>query len=421
MRLKKMKASNAAHLMPLYSYWQGNSHPICLLCNRDGVPFSLDPFDQSLPNYNGVIFGQSGGGKSFAVLQLALMLHGLKNTPKIIWIDNGASSKQVIEALDGQFIDCNLDKNNLCLNMFDLPKGKNLPGPSKIKLIMAVLESILKEEEKTGLPKRDKALLEEAVFETYKKTKGRTPILNDLRNILKRHKSLQMKAHSQVLFTWTESVYGIFLNGQTNIDLNKNLITIEMKGLDFLPDLQNVLLLLFTDFIKKEASKDLSRPYLLLIDEGWKLFETPCGSSFAIEAYRTFRKFHAGIWIITQNYRDVLGREDIANAILPNTAQVGILPQKKIDWEDFKNKMGLTDSEIENIKSLQVKKGEYSELFYIQDENKTILKIVPDSFSYYLCTSDGTDKTLIAKMKEKYPKLNLLEIIKKISQGESIL
>ena len=125
---KKMKASNAAHLMPLYAYWQGNSQPVCLFSNREGIPFSLDSFDQSLPNYNGVILGQSGGGKSFTILQLALMLHGLKNNPKIIWIDNGASSKQIIDALNGLFINLDLDNGDICINMFDLPDDEVIPG-----------------------------------------------------------------------------------------------------------------------------------------------------------------------------------------------------------------------------------------------------------------------------------------------------
>ena len=139
-----------------------------------------------------------------------------------------------------------------------------------------------------------------------------------------------------------------------------------------------------------------------------------------MEAYRTFRKFYAGIWIITQNYRDFLANEHIANAILPNTAQVGILPQKKIDWDDFRKRMGLTELETERVKSLQVKKGEYSEMFYIQDERKAILRIAPDPFSYYLCSSDGLDKERLSRMKKKYPHLNLLEIIQKmILQGET--
>ena len=253
-----MKASNAAHFMPLYSYWHGNQRPVCLLSNRDGVPFALDPFDAALSNYNGAILGQSGGGKSFAILQLTLMFHGLKETPKIIWIDNGASSKQVVEALDGQFINLDIDSDRFCLNMFDLPQDETSPGPSKIKLILAVLESILKDEERMGLPKKDKAFLEEAILKTYEKIKVRTPILGDLRDVLKKHGSHQMKNYSRILYSWTESVYGNFLNGQTNVDLDKNLITIEVKGLDAYPDLQNVLLLLFTEFIKKEAASDLS-------------------------------------------------------------------------------------------------------------------------------------------------------------------
>ena len=421
MRLKKMKASNAAHFMPLYAYWTGNARPVCFLNNRDGVPFALDPFDPHLPNYNGIILGQSGGGKSFTLLQLALMFHGLKENPKIIWIDNGASSQQVIEALEGQFINLDIDSDNLCLNMFDLPPREFRPGPSKIKLILAVLESILKDEEKQGLPKGDKALLEEAIFSVYEKVKDRIPILKDLRNILKGHPSQRMNEYACILYSWTDSVYGNFLNGKTNVDLSKNLITIEVKGLDAYPDLQNVLLLLFTDFIRKEAAANLSHPYLLFIDEGWKLFETPCGSSFAIEAYRTFRKFYAGIWIITQNYKDILAHEHIANAILPNTTQVGILPQKKIDWEDFGKRLGLTEAETELAKSLKVKKGEFSELFYIQNENKTVLKIVSDPVSYYLCSSDGLDKEMISRMKERFPKLNTLEIIQKIvKKGEAL-
>ena len=141
--------------------------------------------------------------------------------------------------------------------MFDLPEGETTPGPSKIKLIMAVLESILKEEGKNTLPKRDKSLLEEAVFSLYEKNPR--PKLGDLKEMLQKHPSNQMNIYSKILYPWTQSIYGKFLNGQTNMDLSKDLITIEMKRLDAHPDLQNVLLLLFTDFIKKEAMTDLSQ------------------------------------------------------------------------------------------------------------------------------------------------------------------
>ncbi|MDE3270105.1 MAG: TraC family protein, partial [Pseudomonadota bacterium] len=44
LRHKKMKSSNAAHLMPVLASWAGNPTPVCLLPTRDGQLFSLDPY-----------------------------------------------------------------------------------------------------------------------------------------------------------------------------------------------------------------------------------------------------------------------------------------------------------------------------------------------------------------------------------------
>lgn len=75
-RAKKMKSSNASHLLPVYSYWQGNSRPVCLIPNRDNVLVGIDPFHPKLPNWNGFIIGSSGSGKSFALNSLILQFIG---------------------------------------------------------------------------------------------------------------------------------------------------------------------------------------------------------------------------------------------------------------------------------------------------------------------------------------------------------
>ena len=67
LRPKRVKSSNAAHLMPLYSSWTGNKRPVCLFPNREGVLFSIDPFAKKLPNWNALVFGGSGAGKSFTI------------------------------------------------------------------------------------------------------------------------------------------------------------------------------------------------------------------------------------------------------------------------------------------------------------------------------------------------------------------
>jgi conjugal transfer ATP-binding protein TraC len=118
LRPKKMKTSNVAHLMPLYSYWEGNKRPVCLFPNRDNALLSIDPFEPSLPNWNGLVIGSSGAGKSFTLLQLVLMFYGQTPRPKIVWLDKGASSKNIVDCLDGQFVELNLD-SGICLNPFD--------------------------------------------------------------------------------------------------------------------------------------------------------------------------------------------------------------------------------------------------------------------------------------------------------------
>lgn len=411
-RARKMKSSNAAHLAPLFDYWRGNKTPVCLLPNRDSVLFSIDPFAKELPNWNGLIFGGSGAGKSFTICQLMLQFYGQSPTPKIVWIDNGASSETLLDVLDGEFINLNLE-SKICLNMFDLAVGETKPSPSKVKLILGALESILREDDSKGLPKREKALLEESIFSTYEKCKGKTPTLTDFKKTLTSHPAQSLKVYSEILYSWTgNTAYGRMLDGQTNIQLSKDLVTIEIKGLDTYPDLQNVFLLLLTDFIKNEAAKDLRRPYLLIIDEAWKLFETQSGLSFTLEAYRTFRKFNGGIWCISQNYKDFLASQEIKNAIFPNTTSIFVLRQRKIDWKDFQESMDLNDNETEVIKSLEIVKGKYSEFYYMQDENRAVLRLSPDPLSYWVCTSDGHDKSIIQEMCLKYPELSKLQVLK---------
>ena len=152
---------------------------------------------------------------------------------------------------------------------------------------------------------------------------------------------------------WTgKRAYGRLLDGQTNIDLDRDLIGIETKGLNGYPDLQNVMLLAFTDFIKSKASEDSGRPTLLILDEAWKLLETPSGRDFTIEAYRTFRKYGSGILCILQNYKDFLADGAVADTLFPNTASVFVLKQTKIDWADFQKRL------FNVIMGLDLKMGE---------------------------------------------------------------
>ncbi len=413
-RHRKIKTSNAAHLLPLYGSWCGNKRPVCLIPNREGSLFSYDPWAKHLPAWNGLIIGQTGSGKSFVVSQLMLMLYGTKPTPRIIWIDNGASSERLLEVLDGEFIDLNLD-SGVRINLFDIPKGSTRPNASRLKLILAVLEAILKEQDCRGLKKRERALLEEAVLSAYDKRKG-SPYLSDLKQILESHSDPDLKKFAQILSGWVgDSGYGKLLDGASNIDLSKDLVTIEVQGLTNHPELKDILLLLLTAHIQNMAMQDIERPTQLIVDESERLFKTELAKQFVITCYRTWRKYNAGIWAISQNYRDFLSDPEVRDALMPNSTSVIVLRQRKIDWAHFQETFDFNDAQIQAIKSLEIVKGQHSEFFLMQDERQIVLRLVPEPLSYWICTSDARDKAEIANMEKTYPELSKIEILQRLA------
>ena len=413
-RKKKVKTSNASHLMPLFSYWKGNERPVCFLQNRDRVPFVIDYFDPELPSWSGVVFGGTGAGKSFTICQLMLQFSTQKPRPKIVFIDNGRSSENLVNVCGGEFVDVSVD-SGICLNPFDLGKNETKPSAMKIKSILAVLEIMLKDDFMTSIPKKEKALLEECITELYRDCK-KMPRLSDLRKILLNHKEKNLNAYGQILYSWTgDTAFGKLLDGTTNVSLNRSVTSFEVKGLDDFPELKEVFMLLITNYVQRQAESDLSSPYTVVCDEAHRLMKSQLTREYITFCYRTFRKYNCSILLLTQNYRDVLGNPEIAEAILPNSNYVIILRQRKIDWSDFQKSFDFNEAELAAVKSLEIKKREFSEIFFMQDEKRAILRIVPDPLSYWICTSDAGDKFKIQQMKEENPNLSPLEILLRLA------
>lgn len=64
-RGKRIKTNNLADFLPLYGPRRGDDDPVVILHNRLGGLVSFNPFDPKLPNYNALVTGSSGAGKSF--------------------------------------------------------------------------------------------------------------------------------------------------------------------------------------------------------------------------------------------------------------------------------------------------------------------------------------------------------------------
>ena len=74
--------------------------------------------------------------------------------------------------------------------------------------------------------------------------------------------------------------------------------------------------------------------------------------------------------------------------------------------------MDFTDEEIQVIKSLSIEKGKFSEFFFMQNESKATLRLIPDPLSYWICTTDGNDKAKIQEMETQCLNPIKMEVLK---------
>lgn len=408
-RARKMKTNNLADFLPVYGPREGDLDPVVLFRNRLNGLVSFNAFDPGLPNYNSLVTGSSGAGKSF--LNNCILLQELARELRVFIIDIGGSYKKLTEALGGQYLEINLS-DQYRINPFDLANPAEEPSNQKIKSLLACIESMVSEDDKAKLPKLDRALLERGIIELYKsrRAEGEVPTLSDLARCLSTFEEESMKAISKMLFLWTgERPYGRLLDGQGSLRTDASICTFDLKGLSSYPDLQSVMILILTDFILTQVEGDRTCKKRIILDEAWELLKSNAAASFMEYCARTLRKTGSGITFITQGVEEIVA-SPIGPAILNNTATKFIMLQRG-DSEVLRETLKLNNQELNLIHSLGQKKGEYSEGFMIEGDHRQVVRIYPSPFEYWLSTSDAQDNAYLAELKESG--LDLVQAIEK--------
>jgi len=407
-RSKRIKTSNLCDLIPLYGPWVGHATPSILLKTRMASLMSLNIFDSSLANANQLISGGSGSGKS--VLANLLLLQMLKENPKVFFIDIGGSYRKLTENLSGQYVAFGVN-DHLSVNPFDLAPGETKPSAHKIKFIVGLVEVMTKEEGADRIPKLARAEIEEAVQRVYQTSK--TPRMSNLREILLKHPDKEIQTYGKILAPWCGNTpYGKFLDRQTTIEFQRDIITFDLKGLESYPDLQVVCFYIITDLVWREIQLDLSKMKFIVFDECWKLLKDEAGLLFIEEIFRTVRKYFCSATAISQDLVDFLNSK-ISAALLSNCSVKWILMQNQSDFAKMKEALGLNDNEVALIQSLRQEKGEFSEAFLVAGaDRRTVAVIEPTPLELWIATTDPRDLSAIEALRMKEPTLSKIEILK---------
>jgi len=393
-RARKMKTNNLADFLPVYGAREGDLDPVVIFRNRLNGLVGYNSFDPSLPNFNTLVTGSSGAGKSF--LNNCILLQELARNLRVFIVDIGGSYKKLTEALGGQYLEINLT-DQYRINPFDIPDVSKRPSNQKLKSLLAIIESMVSDDETRRLPKLDQVLLEKTIIELYKKGKDKIPVLSDLAKELSKLEEPSMKAIAEMLYSWTgERPYGQLLDGEGKLDSNALICTFDLKGLSYYPDLQSVMILILTDFILNQVEQDKTHKKRIILDEAWELLKSPAAASFMEYCARTLRKTGSGITFITQGIEEIVA-SPIGSAIINNTATKFIMLQRG-DSKILVDTLKLNTQELGLIHSLEQKKGEYSEGFLIEGEHRQVIRIIPGPFEYWLSTSDSEDNNYLSKL-----------------------
>lgn len=325
----------ASHMLPLAGDFKGSParagdasrKPMAMLVSRSGELMPVDVFANRNGNYNAVVAGTSGSGKS--VLTQEMVMSVLASGGRVWVFDIGKSYETCVELAHGQFIDfekpAETGDGRLCLNPLDMLGEDAADMIDEVAQIIAAMANGSAPMEMTAMELIKVSI---AAVVAKARSEGRTPQLTDL--VLELMNSRDAALHDVAVRLSPFAAggrFGAWFEGRANVRFDAALVVLEMEALTNKPVLQSaVLLILIMRILNEIRTRPRSEKKLIVIDEAWRLL-TGEAAGFIEWACRTLRKYGAGIVCISQSMED-FRMSGTARAVRANADSVFLFRQK---------------------------------------------------------------------------------------------
>lgn len=394
--LKTTISKECTHFVPIYGEWSGTSTPGMLMHGRRGQIMNWNPFDNKSGNYNCVVLGKSGAGKS--VFMQELIMNGLRGGAKVYIIDVGRSYEKLCEIVQGQQLE--FSKNtNICLNPFS---KLQISGQEEKETALSFLKPIVAcmAAPQSGTNELENSYIEKAILQVWEK-KGNQATITDISEQLISFPEDKAKNLGIMLTPYTKSgMYAKYFEGENNVNLSNPFILVELEELKGKRDLQAVILQLMIMTITNQAFLgDRKTPFYICIDEAWDLLRARQSGDFIETLARRLRKYNGALVVGSQNVEDFFSTPG-AVAAFDNSDWVCFLAQKKpaLSVLEQSKRLGENKNIFRALETVSTSAGEFSEvLIYHGDGSYNIARVVLDKFSYLLYSTKADD---YARLKE---------------------
>ncbi|MBL7150433.1 ATP-binding protein [Candidatus Microgenomates bacterium] len=374
------------------------------LTANEGVLYGLNEHDGSLvifdrftlENANSVVFGKSGGGKSFLVKLETL--RSLMFGAEVFIIDPEGEYPALSEALGGEFVEFSFS-SPVKINPFDL-SGMREEGENELGLKILSLHSLMKVI-MGELSPSENAVLDRALVQTYKQ-KGITPdpetqnreppLMEDLYKVLIGMEDSEAKGLAERLEKFIKgSLAGIF-NQKSNLDIKNPFTVFCIRDLE--AELRPIAMFIILDFIWTRIKRERKKR-ILVVDEAWYLMKHPDSANFLYSIAKRARKYYLGLTTITQDVEDFLESEH-GKPIITNSSMQILLKQSPAAIDKIAEVFYLSGGEKHFLLSCEIGEG-----LFFAGPSHVALRVVASPDEYDLITTKPEE--VLARQGPKTP------------------
>lgn len=352
-------------------------------------------------NFNSVILGRSGAGKSYLVKLEAI--RSLYHGTEIAILDPEDEYARLAAAVGGTYFP--LGSEGVRLNPLDLPihvrpDGRRSAPSDALTRRSLFIHTLLSVLFGHPLSANERVVLDQAVTATYRAVgiteDARTwtrqaPLLADLRAVLSQSDDDTARDLASRLHPFTHGAFSGLFDGPTTTPPEGHLLVFSLRNL---PDeLKPAGTLLTLDAVwRKVSNPSTRRPRLCVVDEAWLLMQQQAGAEFLWRMAKSARKHWCGLTVATQDVGDVLGSE-LGKAIISNAATQILLRQAPQAIDDIVRTFALSEGERQFLLSAGTGQGLLS-----TGTQRVAMQAIASDAEHELITTDPAE---LAAMRDK--------------------